>query len=322
MDRPIRIEYAGAHYHVFTRGERKDHIFFQDEDYKKFIEKLKENLEKYNVDCVAYALMPNHYHLYLITNEANLSDFMHSLNSSYTNWIKAKRGIVGHLFQGRYKAILIDKDNYSNAVVDYIHYNPVEAGFNKLPWHYKWSSCSYYIEDNKGEDVLELKNKIILKQYSDILEIAKKLYKTNLVNKKNYNLPHRDLYKGICIGKKAFKREIEKKLKKVKENEQLRSTKMKKIRDLETIIVFLKKEFDILEEDIFNKKLKNKYKKYFVYFSKIFTRCNNQEIGDRLGLKSSSVSPILHRLKKEIERNKEMKRELENLRCKMQRSDP
>mgnify|MGYP001340838717 CR=1 FL=1 len=320
MPRQIRIEYPGAHYHVFARGERKDNIFFHNEDYLKFLEKLKENLEKYNVNCLAYALMPNHYHLYLITNEANISKFMQSLNSSYTNWIKAKRDIVGHLFQGRYKAILVDKEEYSDVVIDYIHFNPVKAGFKKLPWQYKWSSCKYYTD--KTQDLSFLNIEFILSKYSDNLNISKDKYKQNLVNKENYDLPHRNLFKGIALAGEKYKKEINKLITNQKEDIDLPSTKMNKKRGAEFYISLIKNHFNISEKDIFNKKYNNKFRKYFTYLTKKYSRLTNIEIAVYLKIRPESVSNLYTRIKEEIEGKKEYKADMRKIKCEITRSDP
>ncbi|MFW5782218.1 MAG: transposase [Candidatus Muiribacteriaceae bacterium] len=109
MARQLRIQIPGAYYHVFARGDHKKRIFFDNIDYYTFIEKLQGVLQKYNVKCMAFALMPNHYHLYLKTEEANISKVMHSLNTSYSNWCRAKNQIIGHIFQGVTNLFLLIK---------------------------------------------------------------------------------------------------------------------------------------------------------------------------------------------------------------------
>jgi putative transposase len=112
MARPLRIEYEGAYYHITARGNEKRKIYFTKSDYAKFKGYLAEAKKKYGIIIHSYVLMSNHYHLIIQTPEANLSKAMHCINGSYTTYTNIKRNRSGHLFQGRYKAILIDRDNY------------------------------------------------------------------------------------------------------------------------------------------------------------------------------------------------------------------
>lgn len=112
MARSLRIEYEGAFYHITARGNERKPIFFTPADYKKFKQYLKETKQKYRYVLHSYVLMRNHYHLLMETPEANPGKIMHYINSSYTTYINIKRKRSGHLFRGRYKSIVIDKDNY------------------------------------------------------------------------------------------------------------------------------------------------------------------------------------------------------------------
>jgi REP element-mobilizing transposase RayT len=112
MARPLRIEYEGAFYHVTARGNDRKNICFAKSDYEKFKAYLKEAQEKYGYLLHCYVLMANHYHLLIETPRGNPSRVMHYVNASYTNFINRKRKRAGHLFQGRYKAILIEHDSY------------------------------------------------------------------------------------------------------------------------------------------------------------------------------------------------------------------
>ena len=125
MARPLRIEYEGALYHVTARGNERGKVFFTKADYRKFREYLREGQTKYGFILHCYVLMTNHYHLLIETPEKNLSRIMHYLNSSYTTYINIKRKRSGHLFQGRYKAILVDRDSYLLELSRYLHlWNP------------------------------------------------------------------------------------------------------------------------------------------------------------------------------------------------------
>jgi putative transposase len=151
MARPLRVEYAGATYHVTARGNERKKIFNAGGDYDKFIEYVSAAREKYRFLLHAYILMGNHYHLIVETPEGNLSRAMHYINSSYTTYTNIKRKRSGHLFQGRYKAILIDKDSYLLELSRYVHLNPVRAKIADTPQAYRYSSYHAYINDNDSD---------------------------------------------------------------------------------------------------------------------------------------------------------------------------
>ena len=113
MSRPLRILYAGAFYHVTARGNEKKAIFKDERDRERFLLYAEAAVQRYGAVIHAYCLMDNHYHLLIQTPLANLSEIMQYINGSYTTYINTKRQRVGHLFQGRYKAILIDADTYA-----------------------------------------------------------------------------------------------------------------------------------------------------------------------------------------------------------------
>ena len=126
MSRPLRIEYPGACYHVINRGNRGEQIFFNASDYNLFIEKLSEFTKLFDVVVHSYCIMKNHFHLMATTREANLSKFMQSFTTSFTISINNKYNKPGHLFQGRYKALLVQSELYKNDLSRYIHLNPVK----------------------------------------------------------------------------------------------------------------------------------------------------------------------------------------------------
>ena len=140
MSRPLRIEYAGAVYHVTSRGNEKKPVFRDDHDREVFLNTLQHVNKRYNWICHAYCLMTNHYHLLIETPEGNLSLGMRQLNGVYTQLFNKYHGRNGHLFQGRYKAILIQKDSHLLEVCRYVVLNPVRAGMVDGPENWHWSS--------------------------------------------------------------------------------------------------------------------------------------------------------------------------------------
>ncbi len=140
MTRPLRIEYPGAVYHVTARGTGRQNIFLSDPDRTKFLDRLLMTVNRYNWLCHAYCLMSNHYHLLIETSDGNLSAGMKLLNSAYAQYFNHSHDRTGHLFQGRFKAIVVEKDSYLLELCRYIVLNPVRSGIVKSPNDYKWSS--------------------------------------------------------------------------------------------------------------------------------------------------------------------------------------
>jgi len=142
MARPLRIEFAGALYHVTSRGNRQGAIYDDDRDRGLFLDILGRVVEQSRWLCYAYCLMSNHYHLLIETPEGNLSKGMRQLNGVYTQAVNHRHQRGGHLFQGRFKAILVDSDSYLLELSRYVVLNPVRAGMVTKPEDWPWSSCN------------------------------------------------------------------------------------------------------------------------------------------------------------------------------------
>jgi putative transposase len=140
MSRPLRIEFAGALYHVTSRGDGREVIFLDDEDRHQFLHVLSELVNDFNWAVHAYCLMDNHYHLLIETLEGNLSKGMRQLNGVYTQRFNRRHGRVGHVFQGRYKAIIVQKESYLLELARYVVLNPVRARMVRTPDQWPWSS--------------------------------------------------------------------------------------------------------------------------------------------------------------------------------------
>ena len=140
MSRPLRIEYCGAVYHVTSRGNGREDIFRDDEDRPNWLKLFGEACERYNWLCYSYCLMTNHYHVVIETKEANLSKGMRHLNGVYTQQFNRRHNRVGHVFQGRYKSILVDKDSYLLELCRYVVLNPIRACMVKNAIEWPWSS--------------------------------------------------------------------------------------------------------------------------------------------------------------------------------------
>lgn len=155
MARPLRITYAGAFYHVTSRGNEQKDVFKSQRDREKFLGYLASATERYGAVLHAYCLMSNHYHLLLETPYGNLSQIMRHINGAYTTYFNVKRKRAGHLFQGRFKAFLVEAEAYALELSRYIHLNPVRAGMAIKPEDYPWSSYRSYIGQATAYDWLK-----------------------------------------------------------------------------------------------------------------------------------------------------------------------
>lgn len=145
MARPLRLEFEGALYHLTARGDRSEPIFEDDDDRRVFLAVLAQALERFEATVFAYCLMGNHYHLVLQTHRANLSRLMRHVNGIYTQAYNRRHRKVGHLLQGRFKAVLVDEESYFLEVCRYVDLNPVRAGMVKHPREWVWSSYRAHV---------------------------------------------------------------------------------------------------------------------------------------------------------------------------------
>jgi putative transposase len=154
MARRPRLFAPGLLYHVIVRGNQRQKTFLSDQDYRAYLERLAKYREKYGCSVHAYCLMPNHVHLLLESSDQPLGKFMQGLQQSYSQYFNRQHRKVGHVFQGRYKAIICARDEYLLELVRYIHLNPVRAGIVKAPERYRYSGQRAYVED-KANGVLD-----------------------------------------------------------------------------------------------------------------------------------------------------------------------
>lgn len=204
MARPLRIAYPGAYYHVTSRGNEQKDVFKSRKDREKFLDYLSSATERYGAVIHAYCLMSNHYHLLLETPAGNLSQIMRHINGAYTTYFNVKRKRAGHLFQGRFKAILVEADEYATELSRYIHLNPVRAGMAEEPAEYSWSSFQSYIGKCVAPDWL--RTDVVLGYFGKNVTNAVKKYKTFVEELlgKEYDSPLRDAIGAAVLGTSGF----------------------------------------------------------------------------------------------------------------------
>ena len=208
MARPLRIEYPGAWYHTMNRGLNQSDIYLSKYDYELFLKVLNESCNLFHVFVSSYCLMPNHYHILLCTPEGNLGRFMRHLNGVYTQRHNRKHKKDGPLFRGRYKAILVQEEEYLTGVVRYIHRNPLKAKIVKNLDGYPWSSHHIYEKGKSKEDWLNIDN--VLANFSEKRRIAIRMYKEFITQEINTELDefYSKQQQSSILGEKSFIKKI------------------------------------------------------------------------------------------------------------------
>jgi REP element-mobilizing transposase RayT len=306
MGRPLRIEYPDAFYHITARGNERKNLFRSNRDRERFLGYLESASDRYKAIIHAYCLMDNHYHILVQTPAGNLSQVMHHINGAYTNYFNTKRKRSGHLFQGRYKALLVDIDEYAQELSRYIHLNPVKAGMVEKPEQFKWSSYRDYIYLNKSPSWLF--TDFILSLFSRKISVAKKQYRrfVETMVAKEYESPLKNVFASTILGGKSFINEIrEKHLDREKINRDLKDLKhFYEMPDLEEIIENVAKE---LSEDA------ALLKRVQIYLCHKFSGQKLKDIGLHFGIGVSGVSQASRRVAMQIKDDKKLKKKVDNL---------
>ena len=219
MSRPWRIRYAGAKYHVTSRGNGRKAIFLEPDDYSRFLVQLESALEKDEVILYAYCLMPNHYHLFIETPLGNIQKFMQRLNTSYSMYFRYKHKRPGHCLQGRYAAKLVGGDEYIASLTRYIHLNPTETKkMKKNPLDiredclnsYPWSSYAGYIDKENAEEIIDYRWLGLMMRKTDLgCRRAYRRYIESLIGKNDDNFLAAEKVSRYAIGDKEFIAEAE-----------------------------------------------------------------------------------------------------------------
>lgn len=202
MGRQWRIEFEGALYHILSRGNESRDIFYSDDDRRLFLDTVGQMSERFDSNIIAYVLMGNHYHLLLRTNLANLSKAMQWFGVTYTRRFNNRHMRGGHLFQGRYKSVIVQNDVYLVRLSFYIHRNPLRAGIVQRLANYKWSSYQYYAYKRKPPDWLE--TDIVLSQFENSGNRHRAYREKAQEYAKEEGRLWEDFRYGIILGSKEF----------------------------------------------------------------------------------------------------------------------
>lgn len=275
----------------------------------KFLGLLRDYHDRYDILIHVYVLMDNHYHLILETPKGNLLKIMHGINGGYTNYFNRKYKRVGHLFQGRYRAILVEKDRYLFPLSRYIHLNPVRAGLAKKPKGYPWSSYKGYIGKEKEEDWMEYT--WVLSQFSEQRKRAEWKYKIYVEEglREEAEDPLKDVYGQVVLGGEEFIERIKGGFRgKSLSAEIIERKKLFEHPSIEQILRQVERVFGVREEELLNKGGRsNMARKVALYLAQRYTGLSNREVGKRLGgIEASGVSKAASRVKEEMVSDKRL----------------
>lgn len=306
MARPLRIEYPGAFYHVTSRGNEQKDVFKSQKDREKFLEYLGSATKRYGAVIHAYCLMSNHYHLLLETLEENLSQIMRHINGAYTTYFNVKRKRAGHLFQGRYKAILVEADEYATELSRYIHLNPVRAGMTVRPEEYQWSSYRSYIGQAKATEWLQ--TEFILGYFGGKAPEANNKYRQFVEDllSSEYDSPLKATVASTILGSEWFVREItDRHLGEKKTDRSVPAVKWLATRpSLKEIIGKVK---TVLGED------NELTRSMSLYICQRHSGAKLKEIGEQFGISDAAVSQASRRLVLRAGKDKELKKVIDRV---------
>jgi REP element-mobilizing transposase RayT len=211
MARPLRIEFSGALYHITSRGDRREDIYEDDEDRRMFLRTLAEVVKQFNWRCHAYCLMSNHYHLVVETPDGNLSKGMRQLNGVYTQASNRRHQRMGHLFQGRFKGILVDKDSYLLELARYVVLNPVRARMVREPRQWPWSSYRAMVGETSVPEWLASDH--LLSQFGKRRAEARKRYRQFVNEGIGQESIWKDLRQQVYLGDDRFVEQMQSQMK-------------------------------------------------------------------------------------------------------------
>ncbi len=322
MARAWRIEYEGALYHVFSRGNQKQNIVIDDDDRKLFLATAGEMVERFEIDLFAYVLMDNHYHLLLRTNRANLCRSMQWFGATYTKRFNLRHNRSGHLFQGRFKNMLVQNDAYLLQLTYYIHRNPLRAGMVQRIADYKWSSYRAYAYGNRHQNWLNINE--ILSQFTNVKD-RHQAYRGYI--QKYYKEEQRvwqDLRHGIFVGTEKFVKKI--KMRHLPDKPHAELPHQKRVTNDVKIESVLSRAADILKCDMDLYRESTRIPKAFkadrdllIYIAWQSGVATNQEIGEKFGLTYSAVSQRVSVIKEMLNTDKELERKYRHVKSLIKR---
>ncbi len=289
MTRPLRLEFPGAVYHLTARGDQREDIFFDDADRLIFLNLLAKEVHQQHWRLYAYCLMSNHYHLLIETPEGKLVNGMRRLNGVYTQAFNRRHGRVGHVLQGRYKSILVDKDAYLLELARYIVLNPVRAGMAQRVEDWPWSS--YAITAGKREAPGWLDAEWITKQFGANPIAARQAYRHFVREGVDGASPWEALRGQVYLGEDKFLAHMEK-LAAEQDKQGIPASHRQPTRpDAEAVLTAVAKAFGVTPEQAQNRSHQPAFQAW-VYFLRRAANLSLREAADKAGISPGRISQI------------------------------
>lgn len=315
MARPLRITFEDALYHITARGNEKRKIFLSKADRERFKDYLRDVEEKYRFILHAYVLMDTHVHLIGQTPLANLSQVMHYISSSYTTYFNRKRGRSGHLFQGRYKSILIEKDAYLMELSRYIHLNPVKAHMVERPEDYPYSSYGAYLNPDEKDIV---STDLILSMASRNRKESSLHYRRFVEEGIGKDLPNplQETYGGMMLGTPSFIKRVLRRLDDKTPTNDISSRRLLTPLALDDLVGIISETLGTTPNDVRS----GMHRNMAIYCAKSFTGFTNPEIGKYFGgLSYSAVTKAKDRFEKVLRSDRAMRKTFEKIKTAVSR---
>ena len=315
MARPLRIEYENAFYHITVRGNERRAIFRDDYDRDIFLETIQAAYNRFNFIIHAFVLMDNHFHLLMETPDANLSASMHHINGVYTQAFNRRYKRVGHLFQGRYKSIVVDRGEYYLELIRYIHLNPWRARMERRFGDFKYSGHSA-IMSKKWADRWRTWYDVgsILKEFGRREKEAIRRYREFVEAGKGMKNPLEKTIGGYALGGKEFADWLWGEFIEGREDKEITMpSEMKPRIEISDVVSVVGSEYGLTETDIFKKGNNrigmNEGRGMVLFIMNRHTGMTQREIGKRAGgIKRAAVSETVRRLERLIEEDDETRK--------------
>jgi len=298
MARPLRLSFENAVYHIIARGNRREPIFYDDDDRNIFLGKVNDTCLKYSFVCFVYCLTDTHYHLFLRTLLPNISDGMHYLNTAYANRFKARHKIAGVVFQGRYKSLLVDEQSYSINLSVYIHLTPLRTGITKDISAYPWSSYRGYVD---GENTsVKLDTGLVLDQLDNDRKTARIKYEAYVLENLMMENPLKKSSARFAYGGEEFIRSIKDRAGDIGNPREIPEARALTANTAEDIINQVMAKFSVTREELSSKKRGNFLRPMTLFLLKQFTPMSLREIGELFHMDYAAVSQACKRYQERL----------------------
>jgi len=289
MARQLRLEFPGALYHITSRGNNKQEIFLDEEDRRDFLDLTGKEIEQKRWKCYAYCIMDNHYHLVIETPEGNLVSGMRRLNAVYSQMFNRKHGRHGHLFQGRYKSLIVEREGYLLELCRYVVLNPVRAGIVDQPEQWEWSSFNSTVGLRAGPRWLDTKG--VLELFSHDETEARAQYRLFVLDGIGGPSPWEKIKGQIWLGRKGFLEDMDGRINKESINNvpitQTVPTRPTKIEVLNTV----GSEYFVSLDEIMDRRDARAYKAA-VYLLRRIANLELKAVAEEFGISTTRVSKI------------------------------